>query len=134
MTSKPSHAAPARRKKGSQPAADPAFVAVLLQQGRSLAAAGRDEEAVETAKLLIGLDQSREARDFFVDCVKGWTYFPGAENLRDVFVRALREAWARPSVLFGIAFGILERSPVIGPAMRRAAAAWPRRAPRRAGW
>ena len=89
----------------------------------------RDEEAVETAKLLIGLDQSREARDFFVDCVKGWTYFPGAENLRDVFVRALREAWARPSVLFGIAFGILERSPVIGPAMRRAAAAWPRRVP-----
>lgn len=116
---------PSAAQRGS--GADPAFINAFIQEGRTLLDAGRGEEAMEIAKRAIHLQETDESKAFFVECVKEWSYFPGADAMRDVIVRALRAPWAMSGILFGISKGILERDPVIGPAMRRATAAWPRR-------
>jgi SAM-dependent methyltransferase len=115
-----------RNQPGSQPAIDPA-IASLLYRGQGLRAGGYHQEALEIAKQAIRLKETDETRDFFVECVKDWSYFPGAEELRDVLARALREAWARSNVLLKITMGILARGPVFGVAVGRTAGAWPRR-------
>ena len=111
------------------PKADPQFVKAFLQEGWTLLGEGRDEEATQIAIRVIRLQETEETREFFVECVKRWKVFPGAEAIRDIVARALHEAWARPHELFNIAKGIFKLDPIIGPAMPRATAAWPRRLP-----
>ncbi len=82
---------------------------------------------MEVGVQALRLRETDDSKAFFVQCVRRWSYFPGAEKLRDVFVRALREAWAKPSDIIGTVRGLLDHDPVIGPAIRRAFAAWPRR-------
>jgi ubiquinone/menaquinone biosynthesis C-methylase UbiE len=124
----------AGRRGGERPVAtkpssnvDPKFMRAFLEQGRMLLGEGRDEEATNLAIRIVRLQETEETRAFFVDCVKRWKFFPGASEIRDVVASALREAWAKPYELFNIAKGILTSDSVIGPAIRRAVAAWPRR-------
>lgn len=88
---------------------------------------GRDDEATRLAIRVVRLQETEETRQFFVDCVKRWKFFPGADEIRDILARALREVWAKPHEIFGIAKGILSSDSIVGPAIRRATAAWPRR-------
>lgn len=108
---------------------DPTFLDAFLNHGWQLLAEGRDQEAVEIAVRVIHLQETDESKAFFVQCVKQWSYFPGAEELRDIFVRALREPWPKAADLIGTIRGLLDHDPVIGPAIRRASDAWPRRLP-----
>ena len=110
-----------------EPKVDPKFVKAVLERGRALLGAGRDKEATQFAIRAVRLQETDETREFFIECIKRWTVFPGAEAIRDVIVRALRDVWAQPHELFYVAKGLLERDPVFGPAMRRAMTAWPRR-------
>lgn len=111
------------------PGADPTFLQSFLDEGSRLLAAGRDGEATEIAKRAIRLQETPASKKFFVTCVKRWSYFPGAQEVADLVARALREAWTMPAELAGISRGILNHDPVIAPAIRRAAAAWPHRLP-----
>ena len=88
---------------------------------------GRDEEATDLAIRIVRLEETEETRAFFVNCVKRWRFFPGADGIRDIVARALREVWAKPNELFNIAKGVLTSNSVIGPAIQRAVVAWPRR-------
>lgn len=110
-----------------EPKIDPKVVQAALERGLALLGAGRDQEATQLAIRAVRLEETDETRDFFVECIKRWAAFPGAEAIRDVIARALREVWAKPHELFNVVKGILKRDPVFGPAMRRAAIAWPRR-------
>ena len=110
-----------------EPNVDPKFIEALLTQGWMLLGDRREEEATQLAIRLIRLRETEETKAFFVDCVKRWKFFPGADEIRDVIARALREAWAKPHELFNIAKGILKADPVIGAAIQRAVAEWPRR-------
>jgi hypothetical protein len=84
-----------KRPSASQPAGvDPDFVSAFLKQGWVLLGEGRDEEAMEIAKRAVQFQETDESKAFFVQCVKRWSYFPGAEEMREVFARALREPWA----------------------------------------
>jgi len=103
------------------------FIEAFLEQGWMLLGEGREEEATNLAMRIVRLQETEETRAFFVDCVKRWRFFPGADEIRDIVARALREAWARPHELFNIAKGILTSDSIIGPAIQRAMAAWPRR-------
>ncbi|HTS39642.1 MAG TPA: class I SAM-dependent methyltransferase [Xanthobacteraceae bacterium] len=109
------------------PPIDPEFLNAFLDRGWALLAAGRDDEAMEVAKSALHMQETADSLRFFVECAKRWTYFPGAENLRDVLARALREPLALPLDLIGITRGILNHDPVIGPAIAHASVAWPRR-------
>jgi len=124
----------ATQRSGKRPAAaergpkvDPKLVEALLAQGSLLLSEGRDDEATRLAIRLVRLQETEGTRAFFVDCVKRWKFFPGADEIRDILARALREVWAKPHELFGIAKGILSSDSIIGPAIRRATAAWPHR-------
>jgi SAM-dependent methyltransferase len=109
------------------PKVDPKFIEAFLAQGWILLSEGRDDEATKLAIRLVRLQETEETKAFFVDCVKRWKFFPGADEIRDIIALALREVWAKPHELFGIARGILTSNSIIGPAIRRATAAWPRR-------
>lgn len=106
---------------------EPEFIAATLADGWQLLEAGRAQEAMAAAKRLVRLKQTQHIKDFFVQCIKSWSYFPGVEDVQDVIVRALVEPWTLPAELFGISRGILDRDPVVGPAIRRADDAWPKR-------
>ncbi len=116
-----------KRPAAAKPGVDPKFISALLQQGWALFREARDEEATDLAIRIVRLQETEEARAFFVECVKQWKLFPGAGEIRDIVARALREAWAKPKDLFGLAKGILKSDSDIGPAIERAMAAWPRR-------
>jgi SAM-dependent methyltransferase len=106
---------------------DPKFVEAFLEQGWMLLRERREEEATELAVRIVRLQETPDTRAFFVECVKRWKALPNAGAIRDLIARSLREAWAKPLELFGITMGMLEADPVVGRAMERAMAAWPRR-------
>jgi ubiquinone/menaquinone biosynthesis C-methylase UbiE len=116
---------PASTKLG--PNVDPKFIEAFLAQGWMLLREGREDEATQLAIRIVRLQETEETKAFFVDCVKRWRFFPGADEIRDVIARALREAWAKPHELFNITKGILKSDSITGPAIHRAMAAWPRR-------
>ena len=122
---------PSRKSRSASRSADfdPIFFNNFLNHGWQLLTEGRDQEALEIAARAIRLQETDESKAFFVQCAKRWSYFPGAEELRDVLVRALREPWAKANDLIGTIRGLLDHDPVIGPAIRRASDAWPRRLP-----
>jgi SAM-dependent methyltransferase len=114
------------RRLASRPAAaEPDFLSDLLTHGRQMRADGHDEQAMEIAAQALRLRETDDSKAFFVQCLKHWSYFPGAEEMRDVFVRALREPWTNSNELIGTIKGVLDHDPVIGPAMRRVDAHWP---------
>jgi 2-polyprenyl-3-methyl-5-hydroxy-6-metoxy-1,4-benzoquinol methylase len=113
--------------KQSHSPVDPNFFSSFLEQGRLLLGSGSDEEATKIAIRAVRLQETQESKTFFVDCAKRWTYFPGADQIRDLIARALREPWGMPGELMGITKGIFDRDPAIGAAIQRATSAWPRR-------
>src|SRR5262245_4164039 len=122
----------ARRGSDRSPTArsgqiDPAFGAALLEQGRRVLESGHDEEAMEIAKQVVRLHPTDEGKTFFVQCVRQWTYFPGAEEFGDIIAAAHREVWGNTDDLFSITIGLLSRDPVCSALMRRVVATWPRR-------
>jgi SAM-dependent methyltransferase len=123
----------ANQRGGKQPSAadgtklDPKFIEAFLEQGWTLLRKKRDEEATDLAMRMVRLQETQETRGFFVECVKRWKAFPGANAMRDLIARSWREGWAKPQELLGITMGILEADSVVGPAIQRTVAAWPRR-------
>ncbi len=110
-----------------QPAADLSLIYAFLDEGWRALAAGRDEEAMDLAARVIRMAETADTKAFFAATVQRWSYFPGAESMLDVIARALREPWAVPADLAGVVRGLLDRDPILGPAIARAVQAWPRR-------
>jgi hypothetical protein len=124
----------ATQRGGRQPPAtnvatkiDPKFIQALLEHGWMLLREKCDEEATELAIRVVRLQETLETRALFIECVKRWKAVPGANAIRDLIARSWSEAWFRPLELFGITLGMLEADPIVGPAIAKAMAAWPRR-------
>jgi hypothetical protein len=116
-----------KQSASAKPEVDAKFIKAFLEEGWTLLGKARDEEATHLAIRIVRLQETEETRAFFVECVRQWKFFPGAGEIRDLVARALREAWAKPEELFGLAKGILKSDFMIGPAIQRTLAAWPRR-------
>jgi 2-polyprenyl-3-methyl-5-hydroxy-6-metoxy-1,4-benzoquinol methylase len=106
---------------------DPKFIEAFLETGWRLLRERREEEATELAVRVVRLQEAPETRAFFIECVKRWKAFPGVDAIRDLIARSWREAWAKPPELLGITMGILEADSTVGPAIKKAMAAWPHR-------
>jgi 2-polyprenyl-3-methyl-5-hydroxy-6-metoxy-1,4-benzoquinol methylase len=104
------------------------IVTALLGRGKELLANHDDEAALDVACRAVLMEETPGTKAFFIQCVKGWSYFPGAEEMQGTLARALREAWTWPTDILGTVLGILQKDRVIGPALQRARQAWPRRA------
>ncbi len=99
--------------------------------GFALLHQGREQDALALALRLVAAKETPDSRALFVACMRGWSYFPGAEKVRDTLVTALRDAWGRPRHLVNISVGILQRTDAFAAAFQRSRAAWPRRLPAR---
>jgi SAM-dependent methyltransferase len=132
MNRKMRRAAQSRDKRVlASPAAatDSDFISKLVEHGWQLVHEQRDQDAMEVAERAIRLRQTDASKALFVHCLKQWSYFPGAADLRDVLALAVMESWAPIADLRGAVMGIFQHDAAIGPAMARACAAWPRRLP-----
>jgi len=109
------------------PGGEPSIVEALLAKGKELIAAGDDEAALDLACRIILIEETPGTKALFIRCVKGWSYFPGAEEMQGVLARALREAWTWPTQILGPVLGILRNDKLIGSALDRASKAWPQR-------
>ncbi len=113
--------------RSDRPAEAPSIVDALLARGKDLRAKGDDEAALLVACRIIQIQETPATKAFFVQSIKGWSFFPGAEEMQHILARALREAWAWPAELLVPVMGILEKDRVVSPALRRANTAWPLR-------
>lgn len=105
------------------------LVSGLVEHGLRLLHEGRDEEATSIAIRAVRLRETDASKTFFVQCLKLWSYFPGAEEVWDLLARALLESWAPMDDLLRPATALLNHDPVIESATRRASVAWPQRLP-----
>ncbi len=113
--------------RSDRPAEAPSIVDALLARGKELRAKGDDEAALLVACRIIQMQETPATKAFFVQSIKGWSFFPGAEEMQPILARALREAWAWPAELLVPVMGILEKDRVVGPALQQANTAWPLR-------
>ena len=94
-------------KKQNRQNVDTIFFKAFLDQGWGLLSRGDEEEATKVAIRAVRLQESDESKELFVNCIKHWVYFPGAEEIKDLLVRAWRGAWGTPLELVGITRGLL---------------------------
>ncbi len=114
-------------KKQNRQNVDTIFFKAFLDQGWGLLSRGDEEEATKVAIRAVRLQESDESKELFVNCIKHWVYFPGAEEIKDLLVRAWRGAWGTPLELVGITRGLLNHDPVVGSAIKQALDFWPKR-------
>jgi len=81
-------------------ALNPALVDVYRNLGR-IVAPGDPEEALRLARCALEIEETVEAKAFFVECAKRLPAERSDSEFRDLLARALAEGWSRPSELSG---------------------------------
>jgi tetratricopeptide (TPR) repeat protein/SAM-dependent methyltransferase len=98
--------------------------------GNLLLDLGDVTQALEVAQHALAARETRDAKALFVRCISRSgkaTSIPIGDDLRRNLLRALTEPWGRPSELAVVAATALKQDAAIGPCIRRANDAWPRR-------
>jgi tetratricopeptide (TPR) repeat protein/SAM-dependent methyltransferase len=80
----------------------------------ALIGAGAPERALAVALSLLQRKETAAARFLFAECLAGLTNVQAAAGVRDLVLRALAEAWARPTVLANSAIGLIKLNPTVG--------------------
>ncbi|HWB96869.1 MAG TPA: tetratricopeptide repeat protein, partial [Bryobacteraceae bacterium] len=96
----------------------------------ALAARGDAQTALETILKALRIGETQKARRIFADIVKSLRWTQDNREVRMVLARALNEAWARPAELARSAASLVKQGAETGPAVARAARAWPLPLPR----
>lgn len=90
-------------------------------------ARGDGQTALQALAHSLAAEETRRARKLFVSLAGGAEWGGDSAEIRALMIRALTEPWDRPARLVHGAVNLLSFSPVIGPAVIRANAAWPKR-------
>jgi tetratricopeptide (TPR) repeat protein/SAM-dependent methyltransferase len=90
---------------------------------------GRLVEAFEAIGQSLAIRETADARRIFASCLKHADWKSSFGELQSLMVRALTEPWDRPIDLAETCARFLKHDPQIGPAIARAADAWPERLP-----
>ncbi len=90
-----------------------------------LLARGKPDMAFGPVHRSLQVQETPQAKRIFVDVVAQLRLMQDNDALRALLVRALNEAWARPSKLAQASADLIKHHKVIGPAVARAAASWP---------
>lgn len=99
------------------PEATQQLAAVLLNRGRA-------HEALALLAQALSRSDSAELKATFAQCLLAAQQFQPDQTLRDLFRRAIDEAWVRPAILMPQGMLILKAHPAIGAAIRRVASEW----------
>jgi tetratricopeptide (TPR) repeat protein/2-polyprenyl-3-methyl-5-hydroxy-6-metoxy-1,4-benzoquinol methylase len=88
---------------------------------------GRIEDALDLLRRALEIEESRDTKTLFVQCLRTLRSVPEIPYLRGLLIRAFEEPWGRPSDLAPIASDLLKQNTAISAAIERSAAAWPGR-------
>jgi tetratricopeptide (TPR) repeat protein len=91
------------------------------------AAHSKIEEALGLLRRALEIEDSRDTRTLFVQCMRTLPRVPDVPGMRDLLIRALDEPWGRPSDLAPAATSLIKQNAVIAAAIERADTFWPRR-------
>ena len=90
---------------------------------------GRLVPAFEAIRQSLQIKDTQEAKRIFVNCIRHSDWRSNFGELQPLMLRALTEPWDRPSDLAYTCARFLKHDPLIGPAIARAADAWPEHLP-----
>ncbi|MEO7106302.1 MAG: tetratricopeptide repeat protein, partial [Rhodoferax sp.] len=96
------------------------LASALLEQGKSA-------EAMPWFANVIGLAETVTAKAGFVRCVRRVTFNEANPTIQTLLVRAITEAWTRPSNLRVPAISLVKQNPSIKRCLERVVSAWPKR-------
>jgi Flp pilus assembly protein TadD/2-polyprenyl-3-methyl-5-hydroxy-6-metoxy-1,4-benzoquinol methylase len=92
----------------------------------ALAARGDPTRGLETIIQSLKITATAKAKRAFVDIVKSRSWISDNAELRTAMIRALAEAWERPSELAHTSASLIKNHALTGACVKRAARAWPR--------
>jgi tetratricopeptide (TPR) repeat protein/2-polyprenyl-3-methyl-5-hydroxy-6-metoxy-1,4-benzoquinol methylase len=108
---------------------EPKSTGALNGLAEALAASGDAVRALDTIIRSLNIAASTKAKRIFVDIVKSRSWTSDNAQLRAVMIRALAEAWERPSELAHTSASLIKHCVQTGACVARAAHAWPRHLP-----
>ncbi len=103
------------------------LVEAYMNLAVSLQVMGRIEEALAAAVQSLRLKDSPEAKALIAETIATLDEVRDSPDLRALVMRSLTEGWGRQVEVASIAAMLLRLDPVLGPMIRAAAEAWPRR-------
>lgn len=105
----------------------PNFVNALNNLALLFNAQGKSTMALNIIKQSLQIEETVEAKNIFVACVKRQCFTHDDSEIRVTLVRALTEPWGRPRDLTRIGIELVKLTPDIGGCIARAVDAWPLR-------
>jgi Flp pilus assembly protein TadD/SAM-dependent methyltransferase len=103
--------------RADDPEAVQQLAAVLVRRGRA-------HEALPLVAQALSRSESPDIKATFAQCLLAVQELRPEQSLRDLFRRALQEAWIRPAMLAPLGTLILKAHPTIGATIRRIAGQW----------
>jgi tetratricopeptide (TPR) repeat protein/ubiquinone/menaquinone biosynthesis C-methylase UbiE len=94
---------------------------------RVLTAGGKAVTAIPILARALKLRESATAKSLFVTCLRQMRSGADHPAMRELTLRALTESWGDPGEIADFIQSLIKAGPETGPAIARAAAAWPRR-------
>lgn len=105
----------------------PDFVAGYSHLASAHLRAGAPERALQSVRLALKLGETKRARSQFAECLQKLSTITYDEEMPDLLVRAMTEAWCRPTLVMGHGLNLLKADAEIVRCIERAAASWPSR-------
>jgi 2-polyprenyl-3-methyl-5-hydroxy-6-metoxy-1,4-benzoquinol methylase/cytochrome c-type biogenesis protein CcmH/NrfG len=105
----------------------PDYVEALNNLAKLLLTRGESRAALDPIVHSLRIDDRRETKKLFVDCVLRFKFIHVDSFVRDALIRALSEPWCRPVELAWICTDIVKLNQNVGESLSRAVAAWPQR-------
>ena len=107
----------------------PDFDQAWLGRGNALVATGQRDLALAAARRALELKETPQTKILFAHALTRARPVgaAGEDPIRQLVLRALSEAWIRPRDLVDVCIDLIKRNSVVGEAISRANAAWPKR-------
>ncbi len=108
-------------------AINPRYHAALLGLSSLALAQGAYDQALAAVLAALRIEESNEARQAFVACIRQAEFVTADAEIRQLLVRALSEPWGRPRDLGAVSRSMISANPEIKACLDRAMNAWPTR-------
>ena len=100
-----------------------------MGRGNVLVATGKHDLALAAAQRALELKETPQTKILFARALTlcGLAGAASTDQIHELVLRALLEAWIRPRDLVGVCIDLIKRNSVVSEAIARANAAWPKR-------
>jgi tetratricopeptide (TPR) repeat protein/SAM-dependent methyltransferase len=105
----------------------PDLVEALNNLAKLLLIEGNADQAMPVIRRALAIKETEKGRALFVECVKGLRSIPDADDVRELFIRALSDPWGRPAQFAIAAAPLAKLDGVARELVARVNRAWPAR-------